>query len=142
VTAILRHLDGFRRHEAFGQLVRFGIAGGISTVIYAAVYMPLVTWVLPRALWVLANVPAFFVAAACGFFLHSVWSFRDHGTRDPSGRQHVKFLVVQGAGLLLNMAFTWVLTSPLGLPNWSPLLPAVFVTPLVTFAFNRHWVFA
>ena len=58
------------------------------------------------------------------------WSFKGHGTRDHSGRQHVKFLLVQGFGLLLNMAFTWVITGPLlhG-PTWVPLVPAVLVMP-------------
>ena len=42
----------------------------------------------------------------------------------------------------LNWAFTWVLTSHLGGPAWWPLVPAVLVTPAVTFGLNRWWVFA
>jgi hypothetical protein len=26
-------------------------------------------------------------------------------------------------------------------PTWWPLVPAIFVTPLATYAFNRQWVF-
>ena len=46
-------------------------------------------------------------------------------------------------GFGLNQAFIWLLTGPLmhG-PTWWPLVPAVFVTPLVTFALQRNWVFA
>lgn len=124
-----------------GQLIRFGIVGAISTVIYAAVYLPLADLVLPRGWAVVAVPPAFLIAAACGFVLHSGWSFKGHGTRDPSGRQHVKFLLVQGFGMLLNMTFTWVLTGPLDQPTWVPLIPVVVVTPLATFALNRQWVF-
>ncbi len=71
------------------------IAGGLSTVVYSAVYLPLTAWVLPHDKAVLAVPPAFLVAVIVGFFLHSAWSFRGHGTRDSSGRQHLKFLVVQ-----------------------------------------------
>lgn len=124
-----------------GQLIRFGIVGAISTVIYAAVYLPLADLVLPRGWAVVAVPPAFLIAAACGFVLHSGWSFKGHGTRDPSGRQHIKFLLVQGFGMLLNMTFTWVLTGPLDQPTWVPLIPVVVVTPLATFALNRQWVF-
>jgi putative flippase GtrA len=124
-----------------GLLIRFGIVGAISTVIYAAVYLPLADLVLPRGWAVVAVPPAFLIAAACGFVLHSGWSFKGHGTRDPSGRQHVKFLLVQGFGMLLNMTFTWVLTGPLDQPTWVPLIPVVVVTPLATFALNRQWVF-
>ena len=125
-----------------GQLIRFGIAGGISTVIYSAVYLPLSAHVFTHAHAVFAVPIAFAVAVIAGFFLHSAWSFRGHGTRDRSGRQHGKFLIVQGFGLALNALFTWVLTGPLHQPNWVPLIPVVIVTPLATFALNRQWVFA
>ncbi|MGH6612847.1 GtrA family protein [Sphingomonas sp.] len=124
-----------------GQLIRFGIAGGISTVIYSAVYLPLATWVFPRGDAVYAVPFAFAVAVTAGFFLHSAWSFKGHGTRDTSGRQHLKFLVVQGFGLALNALFTWVLTGPLHQVAWVPLIPVVLITPLATFALNRQWVF-
>ena len=45
-------------------------------------------------------------------------------------------------GMLLNMAFTWVLTGPLHQATWVPLIPVVLVTPFATFALNRQWVFA
>jgi len=126
-----------------GQLVRFGIAGVISTIIYSAVYLPLAYYVFGPRLSIAAVPFAFLVAVTCGFFLHSAWSFRGHGSRDTSGRQHARFVAVQGFGLLLNAAFTWTITGPLfhG-PAWLPLIPVVLVTPLATFALNRAWVFA
>ena len=139
---MLQRVDQWRRSEVLGQLVRFGIAGVLSTLVYSAVYLPLATWVLPPAYAVAAVPPAFLVAVVCGFFLHSAWSFRGHGTREQGGRQHVKFFVVQGFGLLLNAAFTWVITGPLHGAAWMPLVPVVLVTPLATFALNRQWVFA
>lgn len=138
VTALLRRVDELRASGVLGQLVRFGIAGGISTVIYSAVYLPLATWVMPPV----AAVPfAFAVAVTCGFFLHSAWSFKGHGTRDTSGRQHVKFLMVQGVGLAMNAVFTWIVTEPLHGPAWAALIPVVTITPIATFIVNRQWVF-
>jgi putative flippase GtrA len=135
-------MESWMASGVLGQLIRFGIAGGISTVIYSAVYLPLAYFVLPKNMAVLAVPPAFLVAVTCGFFLHSFWSFKGHGTRDQSGRQHLKFLIVQGFGLVLNALFTWVITGPLfhG-PQWLPLVPIVLITPLATFALNRQWVF-
>ena len=127
--------------ETFGQLVRFGVSGGLSTLIYSAVYLPLTAWVLPREWAVAAVPPAFLVAVTAGFFLHSQWSFRGHGTRDAGGRQHLKFLAVQGIGLLLNALFTWVTTAVLHQPAWAALIPVVLITPLATFVLNRQWVF-
>jgi putative flippase GtrA len=142
VTAIRRQIDNWRSSGVLGQLIRFGIAGGMSTVIYAAVFVPLSHWVFKGNMAVLAVPPAFVVAATAGFFMHSAWSFKGHGRRDTSGRQHVKFLVVQLFGMALNAIFTWIITGPLfhAAPALS-LIPAVAITPLATFALNRQWVF-
>ena len=142
MTAILRQIETWRASGLLDQLIRFGIAGGISSVIYFAVYMPLALYVFGAHLAVLAVPPAFLVAVVAGFFLHSAWSFKGHGTRDQSGRQHAKFFIVQTFGLLLNAAFTWIITGPLfhG-PVWLPMIPVLTITPLATFALNRQWVF-
>lgn len=124
-----------------GQLVRFGIAGGLSTLIYSGVYLPLTYWVLPRAWAVLAVPPAFLVAVICGFFLHSGWSFRGHEARGQGARLPIKFLVVQSFGFVLNALFTWIATALLHQPPWVALIPAATVTPLATFVLNRQWVF-
>lgn len=140
MSGITDRIDEFRRSGVLGQVIRFGIAGGISTVIYSAVYLPLAWWVFPTL--AVAAVPfAFAVAVTCGFFLHSFWSFKGHGSRDNSGRQHIKFLIVQGFGLVLNAIFTWILADLLHYPDWVPLIPVVTVTPIATFALNRQWVF-
>lgn len=138
----MERIERWRRSGVLGQLIRFGIAGGISSVIYAAVYLPIALYVVGERLAVLAVPPAFVVAASAGFVMHSNWSFKGYGTRDPSGRQHVKFLAVQAFGMALNLAFTWIITGPLfhG-PAWLPLVPAITLTPFATFALNRQLVF-
>lgn len=145
MTALTRRIEFLWTSGVIGQLVRFGIAGGISSVIYALVDLAFAYLILPRGwAWAatLAVPPAFVVAAGCGFFLHSKWSFKGHGSRDPSGRQHARFLVVQAGGMILNMTYAWVLTNRFDAPNWVPLIPAVMLTPLITFFFQRQWVFA
>ena len=124
-------------HDTFGQLVRFAIVGFTLAGIYSAIYWYLATFVMMPEL---AVVVAFAVAVSLGFVAHSRWSFRGHGRRDDN-RLKVRFLAVQGAGFLLNEFFTWLLTGPLHGPTWWPLIPAIFVTPLATFALNRHLVF-
>lgn len=125
-----------------GQLIRFGIAGGISSLIYSVVYLPLAWYVFGERLSVLAVAPAFLVAAAVGFVLHSNWSFKGYGTRDASGKQHAKFVAVQLSGMILNLAFTWIITGPLlhG-PAWAALVPCFLITPFATFSLNRQLVF-
>jgi putative flippase GtrA len=124
-------------NETFGQLVRFAIVGLSLAALYSAIYWYLATYVMAP---VLAVAIAFVVAVSIGFVLHSRWSFRGHGMREDR-RMKVKFFVVQFSGFLLNEAFTWVLTGPMHGATWWPLVPAIFVTPLATFALNRQLVF-
>ena len=122
---------------ALSQFVRFAIVGFSLAGVYSVIYWVLATYVMtPMA----AVVIAFLVSVSIGFVAHSRWSFRGHGAREDH-RLKTKFLLVQTSGFVLNELFTWVLTGPMHGPTWWPLVPAIFVTPLATFALNRQLVF-
>jgi putative flippase GtrA len=139
VAILLRQVEHWRTSGVLGQLVRFGFTGMAMTLLYAAIYWPLATYVMfPN----LAVVIAFVIATAAGRYAHGAISFRGHGSR--GNRTMRRFFAVQFFGFLLQQGFTWVLvTGPFfhG-PTWWPLVPAVFVVPLVTFWLNRYWAFA
>ena len=123
-----------------GQLLRFIVSGGLVTALGVAVYA-LVALVLhwhPQ----IGNFLAYLTAAGTGYVLHSKWSFRGHGRRDNLARTGSRFVIVSLISLGLNAFWVWLATEPLALsPAW-PILPMLFVTPLVTFTLNRQWVFA
>lgn len=134
--------------ETFWQLVRFGLTGGAATAFYAIVYWPIATfgqqtWPLhDSATWpLIGNVLGYVVAMLSGYVMHSRWSFRGHGTRDNIVRTGGRFFVVSLVSFAMNSFFVWWLTGPMHGATWWPLVPIVFVTPLVTFALNRMWVF-
>jgi putative flippase GtrA len=141
VTAIIRQIDSLRASGMLGQLIRFGIAGGLSTIIYLAVFLPLTHWVFLGAKAVYAVPPAFAVAVTAGYFMHSRWSFKGHGTREPGGHQQLKFVAVQGSGVALNALVTWIGTAHFGFPAWVTVLPAVGLATIFTFILNRWLVF-
>jgi putative flippase GtrA len=122
------------------QLIRFGLVGGFVTALGAGAYWVPATFfgVPPLA----ANVLGYLVAAGIGYLLHSRISFRGHGSRDNPVQRTGRFVVVSLISLALNSLFVWVLTGPMHGPTWWPVVPMLFVTPLVTFALNRQWVFA
>lgn len=125
------------QHETVGQLMRFAVVGFSLAAVYSVIYWVLATYVMPP---VAAVVIAFLVSVSLGFVAHSRWSFRGHGAQEDH-RLKIKFLLVQSSGFVLNELFTWVLTGPMHGPTWWPLVPAIFVTPLATFALNRQLVF-
>jgi len=134
-------VESIRSNPMLGQLIRFGIAGGVSTLIYSAVYLPLTLYVFSRHHAVYAVPFAFAVAVTVGYFLHSRWSFKGHGSGESGPAQQAKFVMVQSSGMALNAAITWVGTALLGYPAWVPLLPAVACATIFTFILNRWLVF-
>lgn len=126
---------------AIAQVVRFGIAGGLCTVVYSAVYLMLANFLLPPGLAAVAVPPSFLVALICGFYLHRNWSFKGHAATGATGLQPLRFVVVQLFGLALNTLLTWIVTASMHLPNWVALIPVVSITPAITFLLQRNWVF-
>ena len=122
-----------------GQLLRFGMVGGFVTALGVVAYYVPATWFGVAPL--LANLLGYGVAVVFGYVLHSRVSFRGHGSRDNPAQRSFRFFIVSLVSLGLNSLFVWVLTGLLDGPTWWPVLPMLFVTPLVTFALNRQWVF-
>ena len=122
-----------------GQFIRFGLVGGFVTALGAAAYL---VAALAGVAPLLANVLAYVVAMASGYVLHSRVSFRGHGSRDNPAQRTLRFVTVSLISFGLNSLFVWTMTEPLRLPVWTPVIPMLFVTPLVTFTLNRRWVFA
>jgi putative flippase GtrA len=122
-----------------GQLLRFGLVGGFVTALSAAVYYAFAAWAGVAPL--LANVLGYLLGGVLGYGLHSRFSFRGHGSRDGTVMRSGRFAAVSLVTFGLNSLFVWALTGPLHGPAWWPVVPMVFVTPLVAFLLNRQWVF-
>ena len=133
-------LTAMRETGLLGQLVRFAIGGGVTTALYALVYSPLAKFQVTSEQ--VANLAGYLVAMLSGYLIHSRWSFRGHGREDTVGMSG-RFFAVSLVSYGVNTAWVWLLTDDATLagPWWWPLIPVLFVTPLVTFALNRLWVF-
>ncbi|HEY0412042.1 MAG TPA: GtrA family protein [Allosphingosinicella sp.] len=129
-----------RYSDLAGQIVRFGLTGGLLTVLVAAGY-----WLVATPLHVepmLSLTLNYLWATGLGYVLHSRFSFRGHGSRDRAAVRTARFFMVNAFGFVLNQAFVWLLVRHLDGPTWWAIPPMLFVTPALTFALNRQWVFA
>ena len=126
--------------DLVGQIVRFGLTGGLLTVLVAAGYWAVATFLGVEPM--LSLTLNFLLFTGLGYVLHSRFSFRGHGSRDGAGSRTIRFFTVNVIGFLTNQFFVWLLVRQLDGPTWWPVIPILFVTPLVTFALNRRWVFA
>lgn len=125
--------------EAAAQLVRYVIIGGLITALGAAIYYGCAEFLGIEPL--IANLIAFIIGVIIGYVAHSQVSFRGHGERDDLTRTGGRFIAVNLFGLSLNSFWVWSLVHWADGPNWWPIVPMVFVTPLATFLMHRHWTF-
>ena len=126
------------RRRLLGQLIRFIISGALVTALGVGVYA-IVALVLrwhPQ----LGNFLAYVIAVATGYVMHSKWSFRDHGADRTHGTR-IRFVTVSIISYALNSLWVWLLFTHLELGRGAPIIPMLFVTPVVTSALNRQWVF-
>jgi putative flippase GtrA len=126
------------RRRLLGQLIRFIISGALVTALGVGVYafVALVLRWHPQ----LGNFLAYVIAVATGYVMHSKWSFRGHGSDRTHGTK-IRFVIVSIISYALNSLWVWLLFTHFELGRAAPILPMLFVTPVVTFALNRQWVF-
>ncbi|MEO6432898.1 MAG: GtrA family protein [Sphingomicrobium sp.] len=130
--------DDPERQAMIGQLLRFVITGGFVTALGVGVYALVALWLHwdPQ----LGNFLAYVVAVATGYVLHSRWSFRDHGGQRTHSTK-LRFAAVSIISYALNSLWVWLLFTHFDLGRAAPIVPMLFVTPVVTFILNRQWVF-
>jgi putative flippase GtrA len=134
------HSLGHERRTVLLQLIRYALAGLAITLAAAASY-----WAIAELLHVdpmLSYTIVFIVFSGISYVTHGEFSFKGHGERD---RHHIRmgrFFAINVLGFLVNQGFIWLLVKQMDGPTWWPTIPMVFVTPLLTFALHRRFVYA
>lgn len=124
-----------KRH-LIAQLLRFGMVGGMATLVNSAVFIFLVDKLKLTPL--LGNFLAFLVAFFVSYFGHSWWTFKH---KRHSHEKFIKFLITSLVSLGLNSLFVWTVMHLLHQSAYIATLPMILITPVVTFAISKYWVF-
>ena len=122
-----------------GQVLRYGITGGIVTTFGVAAYLVAVSWGQMAPL--VSNIIAYVVSMALGYFMHARFSFRET-SGDASAKQGSKFFITSGISFALNSFFVWLFTDVMAWNDQSPVIAMIFITPAICFVIYRKWVFA
>lgn len=117
-------------------LARFALSGGGVAIVAVFTYHICAT-ILGIAPLV-ANLVAYLVQFMLGYHWHRTFSFA-HGPADGAGR--ARYCATSLGAFGLNSLWVWILAYRLSCPPWTPIIPMVTVTPLVTFCLARYWVF-
>lgn len=134
------HSLGNERRTVLLQLLRYALAGFAITLAVAGSY-----WAITDLAGVDPMVSftiVFIFFSGVSYVTHGQFSFKGHGERD---RHHIRmgrFFAINVLGFVVNQGFIWLLVKQLDGPTWWPTIPMVFVTPLLTFALHRRFVYA
>ena len=139
VQIILNRLDQERRAVVV-QMLRYAIAGGLITLAVAASYWAIAEYLHVDPMISLAIV--FLVFSGISYLVHGAFTFKDHGERDNHHVRGSRFLAINILGFIVNQGFVWLLVKYLDGPTWWPTIPMVLVTPLLTFALHRRFVYS
>ncbi len=139
IQSALRSIEPERRTVLL-QMVRYAFAGFAITLAVAGSYWALTEYSGLDPMVSFTIVFLFF--SAVSYFTHGAFSFRGHGTRDQHHIRMGRFLAVNILGFLVNQGFIWLLVKQMDGPTWWPTIPFIFVTPLLTFALHRRFVYA
>ncbi len=139
IQSALQNL-GHERRTMLMQLIRYALAGFAITLAVAGSY-----WAITDLLHVdpmISFTIVFIVFSGISYVTHGEYSFKGHGTRDQHHIRMGRFFAINVLGFLVNQGFIWLLVKQLDGPTWWPTIPMVFVTPLLTFALHRRFVYA
>lgn len=119
----------------FGQRwVRFGIVGGVSTAVYAALGLAFAWWQWPV---LLGNALAYILSFVVSYLGQKNWTFASHL---PHAQLLPKFAALQGAGLLLNTAIIALLMH-LGVAYMFAMPVAIVLVPVFVYVVSKLWIF-
>jgi putative flippase GtrA len=121
--------------ERVTELIRFGLVGGLSTLVYLGLYSAVIS---VGGGFVLAALIAFALSATLGFFLHHRFTFRVNG---PTANGMARWLLLQGTVLSLNIALLAVLVHAADLDRIVAQIILLPIIPLLTFVASRRLVF-
>lgn len=108
------------------QFVRFCSIGAINTVIDFSVYFVLTRFLGFNDWYLVAKAVSFLIATLFSFFGNRFWTFKQRTT--VAYMELVKFYIVVGTGIILNVSVHYLITGVFHLPD----LVSVFVAAITT----------
>lgn len=133
---MLRMLSGSPAASLVTQFAKFGIVGVSNTLLFSAIYTVLVkgfgVW------YIAASAIGFAIGAVNGFLWNRSWTFKGHVG---DALTPVRWFVVQGCGLLVNLGLVFLFVDGAGLDTLVGQALTIVIVTVLTFFANRTWTF-
>lgn len=119
-----------------GRLVRFGVVGGTTALIYISIGQSLVR--LGGLEETLASSMTFVLAIIFNFFAHKLWTFED---RSGYGATVPRYVLTVGCGFIIQAVVTFVAVEIMGLFYLVTQVLAIACVVSWNFLMFHGWVF-
>ena len=129
-------MNGDKMFGEFLRLVRFGIIGGSSALVYAANLLALVHFFGTGSM--MSSAVAYLIAIPVSFLGQKYFTFQSQGA---VRRELSAYLVLQGINLVAAMLVTYVVVDVFGMSHIIGILAVIVVVALLSYVFMALAIF-
>jgi len=137
----LQNLAGYLPHKknVIKEFVKFGVVGGIGTLINIAILYLLTEKV--GVYYLISAIFSFLVAMSSNFILNKIWTFKEN-IKIGIGKKYLQFGLVSVSALLVNLFFLYIFTEVLGIYYIISQILAIGIALIINFIGNKVWTFS
>ena len=137
----LQNLAGYLPHKknVIKEFVKFGVVGGIGTLINIAILYLLTE--KAGVYYLISAIFSFIVAMSSNFILNKIWTFKEN-VKLGIGKKYLQFGLVSVSALLVNLFFLYIFTEILGIYYIISQILAIGIALIINFLGNKIWTFS
>ena len=136
----LQNLAGYLPYKknVIKEFVKFGIIGGIGTLVNIAILYLLTE--KAGVYYLISAIFSFIVAVSGNFILNKIWTFKE-SVKLEIGKKYLQFGLVGISALLVNLFFLYVFTEIFGIYYIISQILAIGIALIINFLGNKIWTF-
>jgi dolichol-phosphate mannosyltransferase len=137
----LENLAGYLPHKknVIKEFIKFGVVGGIGTLINIAILYLLTEKV--GVYYLISAIFSFIVAMSSNFILNKIWTFKEN-VKLGIKKKYLQFGLVSVSALLVNLFFLYIFTEVLGIYYIISQILAIGIALIINFIGNKIWTFS
>ena len=123
-----------------GQLIRFGLVGGVATVVHMGGFAALIELAGMRPIY--ANVISFALATTVAFIGHNWWTFRQtSGAGRPVAAAGWRYITITLTGFAVSSGIVYAVTEMAEANYVYAIILILAIVPLGQFLMSKFWAF-
>lgn len=125
-----------QRWDLLTKLIRFGLVGGTSTILYGALAVLIEKiGILPHFA---IHILCYCLSLPASYMMQKTFTFRHKGAHKKAAP---RFIITSASSLVISSGLFWLITNTLELPYIAGVLGVMISVPIISFLTMQFWVF-